>query len=239
MVYLSRRNNKMSDHSSSTAVHTDVPLISLNWDNVTNVLVASANLWLILVPAGLLIIAWVIWKLFAMRQSFRNFEIDETQIGVGDQKLSFRPNRTDRQIAYAIWIEVSTRKIGLPISFEDDVISEIYDSWYSFFGVTRELIKQIPVQKLNSKSTRTILRLSVDVLNQGLRPHLTKWQARFRFWYELELLKYSAGDNENLPDPQTIQARFPGYAELKADLQKVNLWLIAYRAKLQELVLND
>lgn len=160
--------------------------------------------------------------LLTARFSLKNIEFDEAQIGIGKGKISFRPNITDRQIAYAILIEVSTRKIGLPISFEDDVISEIYDSWYSFFGVTRELIKQIPVQKLNRQSTRKILQISIEVLNQGLRPHLTKWQARFRFWYERELRKYNANDSEDLPDPQAIQARFPHYSELKVDLQRVN-----------------
>lgn len=228
----------MSAPSSSVISNTDSRLFSLNWDYVNNELVASANLWLILILVVLLIAGWVVWILFSSRFSVKTFEIDEAQIGVGDQKLSFRPNSTDRQIAYAIWIEVSTRKIGLPVSFEDDVIVEVYDSWYSFFGVTRELIKQIPVQKLNRESTRIILQFSVDVLNEGLRPHLTKWQARFRLWYERELRTYSSEENQDTLDPQTIQARFPHYAELKADLQRVNTSLIGYREKLSELVLD-
>ena len=229
----------MSETSSSVVSNTESRLFSVNWDYVNNELVASANLWMILILVVLLVGGWVIWMLVSSRFSIKTFEIDEAQIGVGDEKLSFRPNRIDRQIAYAIWIELSTRKIGLPISFEDDVIAEVYDSWYSFFGVTRELIKQIPVHKLNRESTMTIIGLSVDVLNQGLRPHLTKWQARFRFWYERELRTYNSRQNQDPLDPQTIQARFPHYKELKADLQRVNTSLIAYREKLSELVLND
>ena len=218
---------------------TNFRLISVSWDNVSNELGVSGNLWLIIGLVVLSVIGWLIWILVTTRFSLKNIEFDEAQIGIGKGKVSFRPNIIDRQIAYAIWIEISTRKIGLPINFEDDVISEVYDSWYSFFGVTRELIKQIPVQKLNRKSTRKILQISVDVLNHGLRPHLTKWQARFRFCYERELQKYNINENEDLPDPQAIQARFPHYSELKEDLQRVNASLIAYREKLSELVLSN
>jgi hypothetical protein len=75
---------------------------------------------------------------------------------------------------------LSTRKIGLQIDLKQDVIVEIYDSWHNFFTITRELIKDIPVSKVQAPSTRKIITLSVNLLNEGLRPHLTTWQARFR-----------------------------------------------------------
>lgn len=165
---------------------------------------------------------------------WRRFEIDEAQFGLGDQKLILRPNETDRQIAYKIWVELSTRKMGLPIDFDDDVIADIYDSWYNFFSVTRELIKDVPVSKFRRKDTEKIIRLSIDVLNTGIRPHLTKWQARFRRWYERSL---DQDDYAETP-PQDIQKNFPNYEELRADLETVNQRLIRYREKMYELVTN-
>lgn len=163
---------------------------------------------------------------------WRNFEIDEAQFGLGKQKLTLRPNDTDRQIAYKIWVELSTRKIGLPIDLDNDVISEVYDSWYGFFAVTRELIKDIPVSKFRRKDTEKIIRLSIEVLNRGIRPHLTKWQARFRRWYERSL------DAEGHLDlaPQEVQKNFPEYEMLKDDLLRINQQLIRYREKMYELV---
>lgn len=162
----------------------------------------------------------------------REFELDGAEFGLGNQKVTFRPNDLDRQIAYRIWVEISTRKIGLPIDLEHDVIEEIYDSWYAFFGVTRELVKDVPASKVRRPSTQKIINLSIDVLNEGLRPHLTTWQARFRRWYEREL---SSDPNATL-HPQDVQRKFPDYDELVADLKRVNGQLIAYRKKLNDLV---
>ncbi len=60
-------------------------------------------------------------------------EIDEAEIGIEPGKIKLRPNFTDRQVAYQIWVELSTRKIGLEIDLAHDVISEVYDSWHKFF----------------------------------------------------------------------------------------------------------
>jgi hypothetical protein len=182
--------------------------------------------------ATILVIALTAWLLlrFHFRRKLPDFEIDSAEFGLGDHKITFKPNDTDRQIAYSIWVELSTRKIGLPIDIEDDVISEIYDSWFAFFSVTRELIKDIPVSKVRGDSTSKIISLSVEVLNEGLRPHLTKWQARFRHWYDRQLNK--ADDI----DPQAVQKKFPAYDALTADMLEVNTRLIKYRAKMFALV---
>lgn len=162
-----------------------------------------------------------------------NFEIDGADVGIGPHSISFKPNLRDQEVAYKIWVELSTRKIGLPIDLEHDVISEIYDSWHNFFSITRELIKDIPVNKVKRSSTREIITLSISVLNEGLRPHLTLWQARFRRWYD-KTLEGSTTD----ADPQSIQAEYPKYKELTKDLLEVNDKLIWYREKMRELVLG-
>lgn len=166
------------------------------------------------------------WRWFSGGSSWKNFEIDQAEIGTGTGKIRLKPNMTDRQVAYAIWVELSTRKIGLPIDFDHDVIAEVYDSWYAFFAITRDLVKSIPVNKVRHDSTQKIIKLSIEVLNEGLRPHLTMWQARFRRWYENELSKTSG---DLVIDPQEIQRKFPSYDKLKVDMEKVNQRLITYR----------
>jgi hypothetical protein len=186
-------------------------------------------------PIPLIILLFIVLSIWLgarwiMNKRIPDFEVDSAEVGFGDHKISFKPNNVDRQIAYSIWVELSTRKIGLPINLEDDVISEVYDSWYAFFGVTRELIKSIPVSKVRQDSTGKIIELSVEVLNEGLRPHLTKWQARYRNWYEHQLAKKSD------VEPQELQKQFPAYKELTHDLLTMNKKLIAYRTKMNELV---
>lgn len=164
----------------------------------------------------------------------KRLEIDQAHFGVGKQKLVLRPNETDRQIAYRIWIELSTRKLGLEINPDDDVISELYDSWYTFFSVTRELVKDVPVSKFRRKDTERIVRLSIEVLNNGIRPHLTKWHARFRRWNKSALDEIRNAEKS----PQEVQREFPDYDILVADMERVNKRLIHYRKKMYELAMT-
>ncbi|GAB5489592.1 MAG: hypothetical protein Pars2KO_31620 [Parasphingorhabdus sp.] len=199
---------------------------SISEDWKLSVEVAPVPLLIVFV-VGLLV--WLAFKWWSGSR-FPDFEIDSAEFGWGDQKLSFKPNVTDRQIAYSIWVELSTRKIGIPINLDDDVVSEIYDSWHSFFGVTRELIKSIPVSKVNRSSTNQIISLSIEVLNEGLRPHLTKWQARFRRWNDRQL-KLSEDAS-----PQEVQKDFPEFESLATNMIEVNDKLILYRLKMHELL---
>ncbi len=156
--------------------------------------------------------------------------VDSAEFGIGDSKIILKPSRADRQIAYSIWVELSTRKIGLEIDTENDVLFEVYESWYSFFGVTRELIKSIPAEKLGNKTTADIVSLSIRVLNEGLRPHLTRWQARFRHWYEREINKDAS------ISPQDVQKEYREYETLISELLEVNARLIKYRSKMYEIL---
>ena len=214
------------DKLSAEAVTPDLFSFTLTKDWSVDVHLSPLPL---IVVAILAFLIWFGFKYVAVSR-LNDFEIDGAEMGFGDHTISFKPNDTDRQIAYSIWVELSTRKVGLPIEIEDDVISEVYDSWYSFFAVTRDLIKDIPVSKVRGDSTGKIIDLSIEVLNEGLRPHLTKWQARFRHWYEAQLEK-----KEDV-SPQDLQKKFPEYDALCADLLAVNNRLIKYRMKMIEVV---
>ena len=211
---------------SPESISSDLFSLAISHDWVISLQLAPLPIGIM----GIIVLAvWVGFRFLSSRR-LNDFEVDGAELGFGDHKISFKPNDTDRQIAYSIWVELSTRKIGLPIEIEDDVIIEVYDSWYSFFGITRELIKDIPVSKVRSDSTGKIIGLSIEVLNEGLRPHLTKWQARFRHWYDSQLSKKVD------VSPQDLQKSFPEYEALTSDLLAVNSRLILYRQKMNELV---
>lgn len=211
-----------------------ISLVNLDFDPATWQLGLTANaIAVVVLVLVLVLLGWLVkrsWFGFA-----KSFEMDEAEIGIGSGKLKFKPNLTDRQVAYAIWVELSTRKIGLEINLKDDVVSEIYDSWYQFFSVTRDLLKTVPVQRVSDPSTRQIVVLSISILNEGLRPHLTIWQARFRRWFDRKMTDDTRADDP----PQIVQAEFPAFAELTQDLLGVNKKLIAYRQAMQRLVYGE
>lgn len=216
--------------SAPVAAANQVSLLHVWFDTAQYQFGFGLNVWVVVVLIVLAALAVAAHR--GLRLGYRAMEFDAAEIGVGNGKVTLKPNYTDRQVAYQVWVELSTRKIGLPIDLDDDVISEIYDSWHSFFGVTRDLIKSIPVNRVSDPSTRQIISLSIDVLNEGLRPHLTKWQARFRSWYEDKLKKPEAEYRE----PQAMQKDFAGYGDLKDDLLAVNAKLVAYRNAMHQLV---
>lgn len=194
----------------------------------------TINKWLALV-AILALLFWLLYMKFSKRISTKEFEINEAEIGIGSQKIKIKPNYDDIQIAYKLWVELSTRKIGLPIDFDNDVIIEIYNSWFEFFRLTRDLIKAIPISRVRrNESTRILVNVSIDVLNEGLRPHLTFWQARFRKWYQFESEK---PENRNI-SPQELEKRFPDYDKLTKDMRTINEKLIKYRGALKEIAIE-
>lgn len=215
--------------SPTQATDAHFPLVSLGVDRTTWGLALEVNVWLIVAIAVIAGICIIVFRKSRWR-TVEALDLDETELGIGSAKFKLKPNYTDRQVAYQIWVELSTRKIGLKVDLAHDVIIDIYESWHAFFGVTRELIKTVPVNKVADASTKTIVNLSIDLLNLGLRPHLTEWQARYRTWYARQI----EGDSDD--DPQTIQQRYPHYDELVADLRKVNDRLIAYRRAMYQVV---
>jgi len=203
-------------------------LFRLYFDENCN-LVISIH-WIIYVILFFLFLFLLFQVLKNKAYQFKNVEIDSAEIGIQGQKITIKPNHTNIEIAYKIWVELNTRKIGLPIDFEHDVIIEIYKSWYQFFSITRELVKELPATKIrHDKDTRLLIETSTKILNEGLRPHLTQWHAKFERWYGIAL------DKEKEKTPQQIQQKYSNYDILKNDMEKVNQNLIKYKESIYKL----
>jgi len=207
----------------------DLFAISLTSDGNFEVTVSRV----IIVISLAVFVLWGIFKLKYHKSRYSEFEIDEAEIGIGNHKVKIKPHDEDLQIAYQIWVELSTRKIGIEIDEENDVIVELYNSWYDFFKIARELIKSIPVKKVRAnQSTKELIELSFKILNESLRPHLTTWQAKYRKWYENELKSPDSKEKT----PQHIQKMYPEHAALSQDMMHVNSVLISYKKLLEELI---
>jgi len=99
------------------------------------------------------------------------------------------------------------------------------------FGRVRQLISDIPGQLLRKEeSTQKLVRIATQTLNDGLRPHLTQWQARFRNWYAQH------AEDLKTKTPQEVQRAFPQYSLLIDDMKKVNAQLIQYARELEKII---
>jgi hypothetical protein len=166
---------------------------------------------------------WSPWRAWR----FGDYEVVKTTLKIAEiGEVEIAPNREARQIAYQAWVELSTRKIGLPFDPKHDLIVEVYDSWHQAFGELRDLAKSIPAHRIErSEDARRLVELMIKVLNEGLRPHLTRWQAEFRLWYE----RAKANPRNAGNTPQSIQRGFAQYTALTEDLQEIQSAMVKYR----------
>ena len=180
---------------------------------------------LILLGIGILLILRKNWKKIRYKQG-------KITLKFGNMTQEIHPSHETVNIAYKAWVEIATRKVGIPFDENHDVITEVYDSWCTLFGIIRELTKTIPAENLSTcDDTCKLVKILTSVLNEGLRPHLTEWQAKFRRWYEQELDK----DDNRDRTPQEIQKQYKEYQQLIDDLKLVNGKFVAFAEGLHEL----
>lgn len=181
----------------------------------------------------LLILVFLYLKIGQISRNWGDVEWEGADIGLTSGVIKLKKNNIDRQIAYKLWLELNTRKIGLPIDLNHDVIHEVYNSWYIFFGIAREMLKELSVDKVGKdKNSDSVANVAIEVLNVGMRPHLTKWQAKYRRWYGFE------EKNNEKKTPQEIQRLYPEYMDLAKDMMKVNGQLVEFKIKLEALAFN-
>jgi hypothetical protein len=172
---------------------------------------------------------------FAKNKKFNKERLEMTALSLDIQgsKIEYEVKRNyqNLEIAHKIFVELITRKAAIPFDEENDVIYDVYNSWYSLFKVIRKEIKNISGETLfHHEESDDLVKMATDILNKGLRPHLTKHQAKFRKWYENELTKNTQ------ESPQDIQKRYPDYAEILTDMKKVNEYLIQYAKQLKKFI---
>lgn len=162
------------------------------------------------------------------KSTFKSFQFEEATIGIGDSSITIKYDGRVKEIAYKIWVELTTRKIGINFDEDYDVISEVYNSWYDAFRAIRNLLQEIPAERI--RDAKGLIELTTKVLNCGLRPHLTMWQAKFRTWYA------TATEDTRGLSPQEIQKEYPAYEDLVNSLKKANDIMTKYIAELNRFI---
>lgn len=204
-------------------------LLTLHWKGWNSEL--SVSLVLVLgIAVAILLYALTLGssRLRLLRQS--DVELNIKLGGVGSVKI--KPNHQVRQLAHKAWIELVTRKAGVEVDRDNDVISDVYNSWYELFKEVRLLARDIPAHKLRDPDTQRLVEVLIKTLNDGLRPHLTRWQAKYRRWYESAV----ASDKKSVLTPQDIQKKYHEYDDLVKDMLNVNRLLVQYAQELKKLL---
>ncbi|MBM0238251.1 hypothetical protein JNW88_15835 [Micromonospora sp. ATA32] len=147
-------------------------------------------------------------------------------------QIEICPNNDVAQIAHTAWVELRSRKAAIPFDPDHDVIVEMYNSWYDLFRALRELAKTVPPDAMRAgESAPMLAEILLKALNDGLRPHLTCWQAKFRRWYDVKIDDPAMASMS----PQEIQRLFPEYEALVADLVVVSKGMSQFTEELRKI----
>ncbi len=214
----------MMEEMSTCAPTSQIEFFSVGADNWYEIVLRLNWPTIILIVIAVLLVVLGIKK--AVMKTFgKTIHIDGMTFGIGDFKCDLKCGHEVQEIAYKLWVELTTRKIAVPLE-EDDVIVEVYDSWYSAFTAIRELLKTVPGDSLSDAAD--LIEVTSKVLNDGLRPHLTKWQAKFRNWYK-------KAKDESEASPQDLQKSYPEYDRLLADLKVTSENMVKFADTLHEI----
>lgn len=204
----------------------------LNYLHSISINITLDNIIVVVILIVLIVlVAYIIYKV--IRKIFiRKFKVVDMNINIANiGNISIEKNKDVSKIAHKAWVEIMTRKVGLVFEEDKDVIVEVYNSWYALFGIIRELLKEIEPRKKDTDIEKLEIVL-IKTLNYGLRPHLTKWQAKYRRWYEQEIGK----EINNQLSPQEIQKKYNKYDELITDLKETNKQMVQFAEELKKLV---
>ncbi len=178
--------------------------------------------WIGLIPAALLLALF----LRVRRRSTQSITVS-LPFQLGSWTYDMTP--TERIVAWRMHVQLVTRKAALPFDPEHDLIVDVYDSLFALFTETRALLLDLPPREFERESGVATLILKVQ--NDGVRPHLTAWQADFRRWWQ----RTECLEENKERSPQEIQRDYPRYGELVTDLQKTNMELRKYADELLRL----
>lgn len=191
-----------------------------DWATWVNVHVSQGSLHWTFGPVVLIAMAAILGTALVGRRRFgkllpSRWRVTRIVVAVPGGSCEIARTGSTAHIALEAYIELATRKAALAFDTENDSILDVYNSWYQLFGEIRKICRRINPDDLTSdREMCDLIDALFLVLNDGLRPHLTKWQARFRTWHAIAVLK-SPGI-----EPQILQRQFPSWTELLADLQR-------------------
>lgn len=206
-------------------------IIRLSVDQAKPSITLETDWVVVIVIITIIMLLTIFRKLIFRKLRWHQMEVEIS----GTPKAVFKVERNEDNlyIANRIYIELTTRKAAIPIDENNDVIEDIYDSWYKLFGIIRDELKALPGKYLkHHDATSALIGISRKILNDALRPHLTEHQAKFRRWIE-----NAKNDPVNASkSPQEIQQLYPDFQNLVSSMKSVNTTLINYATELDNLI---
>ncbi len=135
--------------------------------------------------------------------------------GIGSAE--WESDLTERRTAWALYVELITRVASQPMESGSGSARESLNSLYQLFPTTREILKAAGPDV--GASLSSVGGIAITVLNDGLRPFLSKWHSRLTEWEAQPNVGMSSQEHERA---------WPQSATLYAELENLRLDLTKY-----------
>lgn len=112
--------------------------------------------------------------------------------GIGSASQEADP--TERHAAWELYVELVTRIAVQPMSEDLGILREAMNSLHGLFGSTREILRKAGPKV--GASHDSVGGIAIAVLNNGLRPFLSKWHPLLQDWEVKRLSKVSIQAHE-------------------------------------------
>lgn len=116
-------------------------------------------------------------------------------------KAEWRPDDTERRAAWALYVELVTRISVQELPDDKGLVREALNSLYSLFGTTRHILRDAGPDV--GACIPSVGGLAIGVLNNGLRPFLSKWHPMLLDWEGRKPVERSAKEHEHLWEHNT------------------------------------
>ncbi len=134
--------------------------------------------------------------------------------GIGS--ASWEADPTERNAAWELYVELVTRVAVQSLSPDTGTLREAMNSLYTLFGSTREILRKAGPDVGASRDS--VGGIAIAVLNNGLRPFLSKWHPLLQEWEETKAAGVSVQTHEKAWE-QEVQLRSE-LESLRQDLEQ-------------------
>jgi hypothetical protein len=144
--------------------------------------------------------------------------------GIFKLETKWAPDPRQREAAWALWVELSTRVATQPVDLDDGMLREALESLHQLFDATRGVLRASGPNA--GASEGTVGFVALQVLNGAVRPFLSRWHPKLLAWEESRSKEKSARDHERAWHEE---------AKCRGELEKLRQGLVTYAETLAAL----
>lgn len=130
------------------------------------------------ITTGLLVLG-IVALIVAKRKILKVKKIS-ANIPFGIGQVELETVETSRNAAWSLYVEMTTRIATQQLEDSQGLLREALNSLYALFGITRQILKDAGPDV--GASPESVGGIATAVLNQGLRPFMSKWHPKLQMW---------------------------------------------------------